>query len=295
MEVTRSFYAPNFETIKLISKENTEIAKLLQPIDEVVAVIGTGFPYYAVDQSGNPIPVTEINDFLNNVVRLVSNDQEMNPEGWKCPNCQHENNLPDLKTHCKPCTQVELKPRDLFKALPDLDITVIAKNPSLWTEKTIQELLKNEGYVQTDTAIGTTVINTADRLENVQNGHGQKTKLPIDLHIWSSSEFQSRLDGIGTNSKQVLIPTRSLHTKWEDDEMDLQFDFLFSLTPISATAEIKQLINTTRVKLSEIPIEQLISAVSTPSARATRLMACPEVRQVFIDRIQSWKNHEQVH
>src|SRR5258706_5292443 len=131
VDLTKDFYKGSQEVGNYLFKESHKVSDDLSKIPGVVGTIGLGYPFYAINTEGkDPVHVPEISNFLETTRELVDEDMRYNPEGWKCPGCQLENKLPDLKTLCKPCDLVKLKPRDVFKALPDLDVIVIVDNPN---------------------------------------------------------------------------------------------------------------------------------------------------------------------
>ncbi len=146
--LTKDFYGASKDVANYLQREAKSVSDELGNVEGYVGAVGFGYPFYALDSEGNPIFVPEISNFLTFTRNLVQEDVRYNTAGWVCPACQEKNSLPDLKTFCKPCDLVKIKPRDVFKALPDVDIAVITDKPGENTEKQIEELINQVGYRQ---------------------------------------------------------------------------------------------------------------------------------------------------
>ena len=283
VDLTGKFYTPSIEIMDAIRKENTVVAGLLKDIPGLKSILGTGYPYYAINSQGVLIQVNEIHNFLHSVQNDISADERQNPNGWPCDTCHRVKKLPDLKSECKPCQSVKLKPRTILKAIPDLDITLIIQSPNLEKEKQIETILNRNGFNQTDNNISLSLDTTHNRLQN------NTGKLPLDIHIWSESDFIYKLLKLKAG-EQTNIETRSLHSSWVNDSMDLSFDLLFSLTPIKYfDNQIKQLIERTQNYIAvNYSTNYLVDLVRNSSDRAARLLTQPEIYNNLVNRINSW-------
>lgn len=267
-------------------RESVRVADDLEAIDEIKGVAGLGFPFYAVDRNGDSIEVCEIRDFITKIRKKVANDAKQNPEGWKVPSCTHSLGAP-----CTGCSSDILTPRDVAKTLPDLDIIVIAKNPTSETEKRVQEKLTQKGYVSSDTDLGTTLDRAEEVYTSVEKNKEPKEKIPVDIHIWSQDDFETCLDALQRGEKEVFITGRSLHADWENYRVNFWFDFVFSFTELGAfdPAIAKKIEETRRSIAERYSFEEIVTILSNSSARAERLMQCTDVLNVLRTRINSWK------
>lgn len=270
---------------KYLERENRKIANGLSTVDGFAGACGVGFPYNAPEG-----PVPEITDFLSKTKTIIDADREMNPHGWGCPDCQVRNNLPDLKTQCKPCTDSVLKPRDVFKALPDIDMFVVTDTISPDVERQVEEAVGAMGYTQSDTNILNSVLQTSSALEAINRGDTPPTKLPIDIHVISKDNFFDGMDRMTDGDLGTAAPMRSLHTTWEDDNIPFGFDFIFSLTPLQfGDQETLDRVRETRATLmSRFGEKVLVDFVRGASPRAERLMKDEAVRINLKERIAAW-------
>lgn len=292
IQLTHEFYSPSSEvTVPYLKKEASDVAQTISSVNGFQSVFFTGFPFYALNPDQTLINVSEIDSFLEKTKKLIIEDSIQNPSGWRCPSCQKENNLPDLKQICKPCDRVSLKPRIFFSALPDLDVTVLVDNPKNETEIELKKILGNLGYAQSDFDIYCSAIRTSNILAELKNGKTPEEKLLIDLHIWSKSDFDNCLKKMNLGETNIQIPTRSLHMDWEDDELNFWFDFVFSLTPSHiASSTLEKDINQTRKNFSaRYSKSEIIEIIETMSPRAQRLIKCDEIKNILLQKIDSWK------
>ncbi|MCX7928706.1 MAG: hypothetical protein N2558_03415 [Patescibacteria group bacterium] len=291
LELTRRFYGGSKEVVEYLLQESHEVAKNLLEVPGVVGVAGLGYPFYVItEKDKSPISVPEIYNFLDLIKSYLDQDMLANPDGWICPRCQMENQLPDLKTFCKPCKLVNLKPRDIFRAVPDLDVVTIVDNPTVDTELKIQEVLKSLGYIQSDINIRDSVERTRKALLALNEGSIPDMKVPVDVHIWRRDEVLKLLDLVSGGEPKVFIRSRALHSVWEDHDINFWVDFVFSFTSIELRDEelAEKIASTRRFLKGRYTLDQIIDFVAGSSPRFTRLLSYQKVRDVLKDRIESW-------
>lgn len=279
-DVLKSPHGKNY-----LKAEVNSISSIISQIDGFVGVFCTGYPFYGKDRE-----VPEIKEFLKTTSNLVKADEERNRNGWPCPDCQVVKKLPDLKKYCKPCAKVDLKPRDLFKALPDVDMLVAVDSITPTAEEQVQKTMGRLGYLQSDSNIAGSIDDTVATLSALRSGNETSKKLPIDVHLVNKSDFFQSLLSMQRGDLGVETPTRSLHSQWEDDKHPLGFDFIFSLTPILIIdADIRSIIHATRkaLKLS-CGADKLVSAAESASPRAKRLLSDVNIRKELHQRIAEW-------
>lgn len=291
IELTRVFFEPSSPTVNYLFQEAGRVAReISHRIPGCVAVFGLGFPFYAVDNSGKPIAVPEIASFLDLTKKQIDAHVRENPEGWRCPACQARNLLPDLKTRCKPCDLVSFKPRDLFKALPDIDLIVLVKKGGPELEQLVEALVNELGYQQSDTDILRSLIETRETLRAIQEGSQPEGKVPIDIHIWTVADYEVSLEALVSGEKSISQPTRSLHMDWEDNLINFWFDFIFSLTPLMSDSDFSKKLDSIRYQILSLhSFEDFVEILKTMSSRAHRLLQSEEVMRVLNDRFESWR------
>lgn len=263
----------------------------LNKLDRRAGVFGTGYPFYAVDLIGRPAQTAEIASFLSYTRGLLHDDARRRPEGWVCPACQAANKLPDLKTRCKPCDLAVLKPRDVFRALPDLDLWVVVDGPDAATERDLERIAKSQGYIQSDLDISTTLRSMRETFDDLNQGREPKKKLPVDLHLISKEALVQSLDLVRNGTLNVMVQVRSLRVGWEDSAYDFWFDFVFSMNELGLLdPKLKTHILETRRALKErFSTEQLLERVSETSPRGARLLQTQPIRDVLMQRLESWR------
>lgn len=192
-------------------------------IPGVIGVFGTGYPFYAYQDDGSIADIPEIRRYQESFQAAINRDRLRSYGGWLCGACELACDLPDLKKYCKPCDSVDFKPRDIFKALLDLDYWVIVNDTSeadlRQQEKKIQECAQAASFESSDSNIIQTLETTRYAMETVLRGFQPGAILPVDMHIITKVELLECLkatpDAI-RKGRAVNIAPRSLHKIWED-------------------------------------------------------------------------------
>lgn len=210
----------------------------------VVGVFGTGYPFYNTRADGSIVTIQEISRYLAELSKNIQRDNTSLLAKWACVGCQIENKLPDLKTFCKPCMIAPTKPRDIFKAIPDLDYWVITENEDPYSLALIQQYTARQGFFPSDGDIGKSAQQTMQAMDEVLKTGSSQKKLPIDLHVITADEFADAVEGMTEALGSSYVPggniagsyspinPMSLHVQWErpDEPYDFTKDFLLSLT-----------------------------------------------------------------
>lgn len=293
IDLVREFYSGSRQVAEYLKAQALEISEALKKVPGFVAIFGLGYPFYVAKEGEDVIEVPEIYSFIHKIRDLVAKDLASHPEGWICPNCQENSVLPDLKTYCKSCSLVEVKPRELLSVIPDLDIVVIIDNPDERTERKITEILAKFGYAQSDTDIKRALEETRQAMGLILRGDTSSVaKVPIDAHIWSLQAFKECMELVESGETKVTIQGRALHMQWENHIINFWFDFMFSLTLINnQNEELKKQIVNTRRKMFDLyqdKEDDLISVVASMSDRARRLLESEQIRRLFIARFKEW-------
>lgn len=195
------------------------------------AAFATGYPFYLLSPSlPAEFKIPEFEEFLSrtqdSLYRQIAKNSQSN---WVCPDCQTSKALPDLKTFCKPCQKVDFKPRDLFKALPDVDLTLVIE-PSAENLTLIDDQIKGMGLIVSDPDIKGSVEAFN---KGIISNDPSKFVL-VDVHIMDADIYMKCLSdvSIGVETKSSVVSYRG-NNKWDyNEKLPFSFDYLFSMTPI---------------------------------------------------------------
>lgn len=254
-----------------------------------IATFGTGYPFYGLDHDNRMVlPIDEMN-------RYVAEQQTRALAGGaiilSCIECQFTNQLPDLKKFCKPCPITGLKPRGIFKALPDLDYWVIAEEDSRDYRLRLQDNLSRIGFFPSDPNIGASladidyVLNSYKKPEYSNGERVYAPRFPIDLHVITEEDFSHLTNTVKEKMNEyardssidcsVPVSPYSLHTVWErpDEPYDFTNDFLFSLTLHEESASsIKEMFDSLKQSIEQkLSHDDIINILSRNEALKRRL------------------------
>ena len=280
-----------------------DFARTVMDIPGAYAAFGTGYPFYAEDHLEQTIePVAEITRFLRQQQALVPKKLG----SWACIGCQGDRKLPDLKTLCKPCDKVSVKPRDILKALPDLDYWVIADEDTPQFRAKLQQSLEGIGFYSSDQDVGASLRDLADVMKDpllvreVTPEPVRQKRIPIDLHVVSREYFMNIMGDIertiieyaaeGGNMPKVPISPSSLHVTWEqpDEPYDFMKDFLFSLTihPASSNAILEKMKHTKEIAGKYLSYDDIKEAICQYD-KEERQLQNPKLRFLLSRRFSS--------
>lgn len=260
---------------------------------------GTGYPFYANRADGTVVAVEEIDRFVGAVEDKARQASSRELGAWLCGVCQVEELLPDLKSKCRPCEATEVKPRDIFKALPDLDFWVVLDETSPAREARLQQYLSRAGFFQSDTDIYFAIKDAMDVSSAIVAGATPDAKLPIDLHVVTKAQLLSALADVRQvitdvyrpgdidEDNEVPIFPRSLHVTWEDVDhaYDFMKDFLFSFTPRGINdAELTEAIEYTRDVIKECLCAQDVVELVSAYPKEMRQLQNVEVQNLLLER-----------
>ena len=280
-------------------KEFYDFADAVSSVPGYLGVFGTGHPFYALQSNNGVTYIPEIGRFIEQTIDRVAEDSWRFAGKWACGSCQVQNNLPDLKSQCKPCEIVDIKPRDMFKALPDLDFWVIVDQVDTATEKTIEQRTSTAGFYQSDKSIYRAVRDTAAVLTSLNAGQQPGARLPIDLHVVTEKEFSACLDKLNcldvkSDSYEVPIQPRSLHVAWEqaDEAYSFTHDFLFSLTEHGMSPELQErIIETRRILATKFTNGEIFHSIFNNDTKAARQLTNSTMMQILAARLNSWRDY----
>lgn len=272
----------------------------VKDIPGVLGVFGTGYPFYAYQEDGSIADIPEMRRYQDSFRSAISRDRLRSYGGWLCGACELACDLPDLKKYCKPCDSVDFKPRDIFKALPDLDYWVVVDDPvsdeaQHQQELDIQERARAAAFVPSDSNIIQTIATTKYAMETVLRGYRPGAVLPADMHVITKSALLACIkatpDAIRYGGTVGIAP-RSLHKTWEDTDEPYDFikDFLFSLTPHTLNDdELSEALVSARREVYTLVAADPVRAVADRAEKEKRQLEAPDVEKCLRRRISSWK------
>jgi hypothetical protein len=275
-----------------------DFQKAVEQVPGYLGVFGTGYPFYAWNDSGGVHEVVEIKRFTSSFLPKISADSARLIGSWPCAKCQVDSKLPDLKTFCKPCEIVSYKPRDLFKALPDVDFWVVVDELTPEVEAQVGDSLQSAGFFTSDEDIKAALDSTVSVMEAVARGKVPEDRLPADLHIVTKPQLLEAMSGVETMladprlGNVVPILPRSLRTVWQQPDKPYNFakDFLFSMTPSGWTDESLMAALDNARRAARVTLDgQVVEAVSAMEPKEARIIeSTPAIRRVVEERVASW-------
>lgn len=281
---------------KYFDTQFIDFDRSVQSVEGVIGTFGTGYPFYAKKESGGIYRIGEMTRYIRTFKEPLDRDRKRDYGAWICGVCEVVKSLPDLKTHCKPCDSVDFKPRDIFRALPDLDYWVIVEDGADLEKilPTIEANIKSDGFFTSDEDVTKAIKATNQAMRDILKGNMPDTKLPIDLHVVTKSQLLSCIGDVNLAlAKGLTVPITpiSLHKKWEkaDAPYDFLKDFLFSLTPNNwRESECVQALGDARVAAREIVGDDAVAIVSNMAEKEARQLNTPGIREALKKRVEAW-------
>ena len=299
-------------------KTNTELKRryLLENIKkyhEVTSQIignkgtfGTGYPFYVLGHHlEGSLPIIDEQIRYNN--ELICAATSCHYANWNCALCLSQNGptMPDLKTICKPCHNMDdqLKPRKLINRLPDIDLWLVCENDKVEeAKKLLVDLFTQQGMIPSDIDPVHTIEELGEITEDLKKGIMPSKWLPLDTHIIDYNTFISLINQL----PQVLLEAKktgkipylpihpySLRKKWQQDDEPYNFvqDFLLSLTDFNFEPTLKgALEETRRIIAKTYTIDELYEIMlSAGPESVVRRQKTKQLELCFKERIKSWK------
>jgi hypothetical protein len=234
VEIAREIYSSRQEAERFRSFAE-DVAVDLMENTSARYVFGVGFPFYLLsDTLPARYQLNEYDSFLAHTnTRLNGDKTEKNEHGWPCPHCQEAGDLPDLKVLCKPCDQVLFKPRDIFKALPDIDLCVIVNPLDGDTLAEMSDFMEDRQFVVSDRSIRLAVNSFVDGYAE----QDPKKFIMLDIHLLDANKVANGFQQVEQGNFDVPVPMFSYRgdRKWTDVErLPLGWDYLMSFTPLGS-------------------------------------------------------------
>ena len=118
---------------------------LCSDVDGVTGGFGVGFPFHSVDREGNVARNPEFSDYNQRLLAKIALSAGESPSPtWDCSGLFGSDR--HTTSDCKKCPITTLKPRDVLKALPDIDLFVIATDNDQSTRDQIQTVANQGGF-----------------------------------------------------------------------------------------------------------------------------------------------------
>ncbi|MDK2899236.1 MAG: hypothetical protein PWQ10_423 [Patescibacteria group bacterium] len=265
------------------------IKTLKDNTSEIKGGFGVGFPFHSLDQSGKLITNPEFSRYIDEFSKKIETSRSLGCTAWNCFSCQvNENYTPD---NCKGCDQVYVKPRDVMKVMPDIDVFLIADEITPDLLRRIQYISKEYGFQQSDINAYETLCRTHQAFENIEDGRGN-VNLPGDMHIISMEDYIYAMDLLSNGVIDIDIDVYSLHHQWVlNNKIDFAFDFMFSSTFNDNVCDsgIKELADAIKSDLANKYSENdILDIVRSKSKRAEVLLSYKPSLDIFIERVRSW-------
>ncbi len=267
---------------------------------------GTGYPFYALGKNiTGKLPV--INEQIRYNNELSDAIKNSNTLVWNCYNCLQKNgkNMPDLKQICKPCPNMNnaLKPRELLKRIPDIDMWMICdKDKICLAKESLITQFKQNNMLTSDINPIQAIDNLIEIAENLKDNIMPKKLLPIDAHIIDNSTIYLLIEQVPEVLKQAnesgKIPYLPIHPlsyrkKWQYDDEAYNFihDYLSSLTKFNWDYSLENILSETRREISNrYTDDQLYNwLIITGPESVKRRHKTKELQCRFKERINLWK------
>lgn len=267
---------------------------------------GTGYPFYVFDKNfSGALPVIDEQIRYNN--ELIQNAERSGLKEWRCSDCLTDryHTMPDLKQICRACPNIisEIKPRELIKRLPDLDMWMVCNDDDIMkVAENVSSLLYANGFKTSDIDPFNTIYDLQEIVLSLLNGQMPAKKIPIDTHIIDNATLYTLIcqipDTIDYCSKHDIVPYLPIHPlslrkTWQKDDMayNFVFDYLYSFTEFNFDPKLQKVLDETRKYIAEkYSLTELYKfMLQTGSEFVAKRQKTPGMKEVFERRIESWK------
>lgn len=274
-----------------------DFSDAMQKIPGRSGVFATGHPFYAFQADGSVAYIPEIDRFIEETRQKATADSWRFAGKWACSGCQLQTNLPDLKQICRPCDVVELKPRDVFKALPDLDFWVVVEKNNPAIEAQVELRANQAGFYPSDVSVYRSINETQRVLKAINRGEKVNSRLPVDMHVVTREELYQGLAGLDRMAKDnsmnfVPMQPRSLHVKWERADTPYNFvqDFLLALTEAGMEDNLQaEIMKRRRLLAASYTNGQLFHKIFDTDAKSARQLSNPAMMKILAGRLNGWR------
>jgi hypothetical protein len=279
---------------------------LMDMLKSSSGTFGTGYPFYVFDKGFNgALPIIDEQIRYNN--ELITNAENSGLSEWRCAECLNDkyHSMPDLKQICRACPSIvdSLKPRELIKRLPDIDMWMVCNDDDIMrVADNVSSLLYASGFKTSDIDPVSTIYDLQEIVASLKAGDTPQKKLPIDTHIIDYATLYTLIcqipDTIDYCSKHDIVPYLPIHPlslrkTWQKDDMAYNFvhDYLYSFTEFNFDPKLQGVLDETRKYIAEkYSFDKLYDfMLKTGSKFVEKRQQAPGLRDVFDRRIQSWR------
>jgi hypothetical protein len=270
-----------------------DINTLKENVPGVIEGFGLGFPFHSLNRKGELIVNPEFSEYSNNFIDKISISKSLGQEAWKCFQCQNSSEYdPAL---CKTCQETIIKPRDVMRVMPDIDIFLITEDTSPATLDEIQAVANEQSFHQSDKNAYETLQRIDASFGNIKKGE-DNVYFPCDMHAISRTDFINSMSSLSFGNLDISPDIHSLHYGWVvNKKLDFTFDIIFSSTFNDKTCdpEILEIVKRTQYEIADNHSNSdILDIVKKRSKRAGILLSYEPTKQAFIDKIESWRNND---
>lgn len=277
---TYNFFSDKSSPERVI-KEETKLSRiLLGEHPYAIFTLVTGYPHY-LPASRGAFGVGEIYRHVGGMLARAEDIARRMGENyiWPCPTCFEENDLPNLRNPCAQCEAVELKPRDVFETILDLDLFVVVRDDLSKVEQDIWDTAAKHGYHPSETDMRGTIISFP------------KT-FPVDLNLVTEDEFYKALERYADPYADWVNQRVYPRIQWKGPEtrewwfgMDMTMELRELMTreqgPIMALYDARR-----RFRENHTLPEVIQGLENAPKGRKRRLIQYPSVREAVAERYE---------
>ena len=253
---------------------------------------GVGYPYHSL--SGDRKVVQdhpEFREYLSEFKLRV--EREMSRSAvWPCVDCQGEGDY--SPQNCGDCTLTSLSPRDVARALPDIDMFVVVDKIDDEIRGLVWNSAKVGGFSQSDFNIHEATSKSVDVLSALSEGKAPEKFLPVDLHLISEEDYVNSCHEIAEGVITTQPEIYSMYSKWSrNNKIDFWFDFVFSLSGVGKST-VPNITEATQLAregvVSRYSNNEIVEIVISKSPRAARVLADKRSLTILEDKLERWRN-----
>lgn len=291
-------------------KWNIEAFNLIaRKINKAVGSFGTGYPFYALDSNlEGTLPIIKEQFRYNRELRI--HGEAIKNIAWKCQKCLKQNydEMPDLKSICKPCPNIPdtVKPRKLINRLPDIDMWIICEDGTVEiVQEEVTRLFKKYKLRTSDVDPLLSIQEVLQIVEELTQNKKTEIFLPIDAHIMEYSKMKKLIEQVpeilSHAKKNNIVPFLPIHPKslrknWQYDDSAYNFiyDFLSAFTCFNIPESLKESVNMSRKKVAQdFTDEELMKFLIESATPANqRRFKNKELRKIFLGKMHEWRDLE---
>lgn len=268
---------------------------------------GTGYPFYALDSNLNGIlPI--ISEQIRYNRQLVKDGKPFQKSIWECKSClqRNYNQMPNLKTICKPCPKIanELKPRKIINRLPDIDMWLVCQDGQVEiAEKELSRLLDENNIYPSDINPIVSIEDVKRISAKLKKGEMPEIFLPIDAHIIEYSILKKLIQSVPKilkkSKEEETVPYLPIqpksyrkHWQYDDEPYNYIYDFLTAFTEFNFENDLQKNLEESRKRIVATNTDDELFNLALKSATPANLRRFQNLHleEYFRKRVQGWRN-----